>query len=118
MLEAAELPDDIAALKALLIASETHNQRQDERIMQLEKLVAAFRQVAFGRKSEKSDPAQFELALEDLETGIAAVHAEEDAEDRAAKRPTKPRNINRGSLPRHLPRIEEVIEPKQRFVGW
>nr|BAH89869.1 putative transposase [uncultured bacterium]BAH90007.1 putative transposase [uncultured bacterium]BAH90273.1 putative transposase [uncultured bacterium] len=112
MLAPADLPDDIAALKAMLIASEARNNRKDERIERLEKLVAAFRQAAFGRRSEKSDPGQFELALEDLETAIAAIRAEEDAEDRAAKRPFRPRAINRGSLPRHLPRIDEVIEPE------
>ena len=111
MPETADLLEEIATLKAMLIASEAHNLRKDERIERLEKLVAAFRHAAFGRRSEKSDPDQFELALEDLETAIAAIHAEEDAEDRAAKRPAKPRATNRGSLPKHLPRIEEVIEP-------
>lgn len=117
MLITAELPDDIAALKAMLIASEARNQRKDERIEQLEKLVAAFRQAAFGRKSEKSDPDQFELALEDLETAIAAVHAEQDTEDRAARRPAKPRSTNRGSLPKHLPRVEEIIKPESLVCG-
>lgn len=112
MSNAADLLEEIAALKAMLIASETRNLRKDERIERLEKLVAAFKQAAFGRRSEKSDPDQFELALEDLETGIAAIHAEEDAEDRAAKRPAKPRVANRGALPKHLPRVEEVIEPE------
>lgn len=111
MSETADLLEEIATLKAMLIASEAHNLRKDERIERLEKLVAAFRHAAFGRRSEKSDPDQFELALEDLETAIAAIHAEEDAEARAAKRPAKPRATNRGSLPKHLPRIEEVIEP-------
>ncbi len=108
----ADLLGDIAALKAMLIASEARDKRKDERIARLEKLVAAFRQAVFGRKSEKSDPDQFELALEDLETAMAVIHAEEDAEDRAARRPAKPRAANRGSLPKHLPRIEEVIEPE------
>ena len=112
MPETADLLEEIATLKAMLIASEAHNLRKDERIERLEKLVAAFRHAAFGRRSEKSDPDQFELALEDLETAIAAIHAEEDAEDRAAKRPAKPRAANRGSLPKHLPRIEKVIEPE------
>ena len=76
-----------------------------------EKLVAAFKQAAFGRKSEKSDPDQFELALEDLETAIAAVHAEEAADVPVARGAPKPRAANRGALPKHLPRIEEVIEP-------
>ena len=108
----ADLLEEIATLKAMLIAAEARNLRKDERIERLEKLVAAFKQAAFGRKSEKSDPDQFGLALEDLETAIAAIRAEEDAEDRKPKRPAKPRSANRGALPKHLPRIEEVIEPE------
>lgn len=107
----ADLLEEIAALKAMLIAADARDLRKDERIARLEKLVAAFRQAAFGRKSEKSNPDQFELALEDLETAMALIHAEEDGEDRAAKRPAKARAANRGALPEHLPRIEEVIEP-------
>jgi hypothetical protein len=34
--------------------------------------------------------SQFDLALEDLETAMAVIHAEKAAEDRAAKRPVKP----------------------------
>jgi transposase len=114
----ADLLEDIAALKAMLIAA-------DARIERLEKLVAAFKHAAFGRRSEKNDPDQFELALEDLETAIAVIHAEEYAEDRAAKRPIKLRAADRGALPKHPlpgnglpanrergPRIEEVIEPE------
>jgi transposase len=116
MPKTADLLEEIAALKAMLIAADARDKRKDERIARLEKLVAAFKQAVFDRKSEKSDPDQFELALEDLETAMAVIHAEEDAEDRAAKRPAKPRPAkprpaNRGSLPKHLPRIEEVIEP-------
>ena len=111
MPKTADLLEEIAALKAMLIAADARDKRKDERIARLEKLVAAFKQAVFGRKLEKSDPDQFELALEDLETAMAVIHAKEDAEDRAAKRPAKTRAANRGSLPKHLPRIEEVIEP-------
>lgn len=111
MLNAAELPDDIASLKAMLIAAQARETRKDERIERLEKLVAAFKQAAFGRKSEKADSDQFDLALEDLETAIAAIHAEDEADAPAGKKSAKSRVINRGSLPRHLPRVEEVIEP-------
>jgi len=111
MLNAAELPDDIASLKAMLIAAQARETRKDERIERLEKLVAAFKQAAFGRKSEKADPDQFDLALEDLETAIGAIHAEDEADAPAERRSPKTRAINRGSLPRHLPRVEEVIEP-------
>jgi hypothetical protein len=107
-----------AALKAMLIAAQAREAgkdaqiaRKDERIERLEKLVAAFKQAAFGRKSEKTDSGQFDLALEDLETAMAAIHAEEEADSSAGNRVIKPRTINRGSLPKHLPRAEEVIEP-------
>ena len=48
---------------------------------------------------------------------MAAVHAEDEALDPPASRPAKPRNTNRGSLPKHLPRIEEVIEPDSTICG-
>ena len=87
MLNAVDLPDDMDALKALLIAAEARNLRKQDRIDRLELLVAAFKQAMFGRKSEKIDPDQFELALEDIETAIAAIHAEDEAVDPARSRP-------------------------------
>lgn len=111
MPDTTDLLGETATLTAMLIASEARNLRKDERIERLDKLVAAFRQATLERRSKKSAPDQFELALDDLETAIAVIHAEEDTDDRAAKRPAKPRAANRGSLPKHLLRFEEVIEP-------
>ena len=69
--------------------------------------------VLFGRKSEKLDADQFEFALEDIETAIAETEAERDAGDETPRpMEKKPRAANRGALPKHLPRIEEVIEPE------
>lgn len=103
---ATNLPDDIGALKAIIQAHQEQNTR-------LEALVAAFKQALFGRKSEKIDPDQFELALEDIETAIALVENEGEANPLVTPtRTSKPRKANRGSLPKHLPRIEEVIEPE------
>ena len=85
---------------------------QSEQNARLETLVAALRQAMFGRKSEKADPDQFELALEDIEAGIAQVEAEGEANPLVTPTQTaKPRKTNRGSLPKHLPRIEEIIVP-------
>ena len=106
MLNMADLPDDVAALKAIVAAVHARNER-------LEQLVAAFRQAMFGRKSERLDPDQFELALEDIKTGIATIKAEEEACKLTPKLIiASPRAANRGSLPKHLPRVEEVIEPE------
>ncbi len=120
MLDTAHLPDDVAALKAMLIAAQAREAgkdaqiaRKDERMERLERLVAAFKQAAFGRKSEKTDPDQFDLALEDLETARAAIRAEDEADVPAGNRiAAKPRATNRGFFPKHLPRVEEVIEPE------
>lgn len=113
-----DLPTDIVALRALLLASEERNvlkdgviERKEDRIVRLEKLIADFKRALFGARSEKANPEQYELAFEDIETAMAAVHAEDEAID-PAKAPAKPRKTNRGSLPKHLPRIEEVVEPE------
>ncbi len=133
-----DLPDDIDALKALVLASrlqvldrdallEHKNallerrdaliERKEDRIQRLEKLVADFKRALFGARSEKVATGQYELALEDIETAMAAVHAEDEALDPAASRARKTRKVNRGSLPKHLPRIEEVIEPESVVCG-
>ncbi|KPD10236.1 IS66 family transposase [Phaeobacter sp. 11ANDIMAR09] len=100
-----ELPNDIAELKAIIRAQQDQNAR-------LEALVTSFKKALFGSKSEKIDPAQYELELEDIETAITQVEAEIDADARTAPvRPPKQRQTNRGSLPKHLERLEIVIEP-------
>jgi len=68
MTDAQNLPDDVDALKAIIAG-------RDETIVQLEALVKAFRQTLFGRKSERINPDQFELALEDIETATEVVNA-------------------------------------------
>lgn len=139
MIDPAHLPDDVDALKAMAVSLMLEGQRQSEAIEQhetesrrhsaelterenkisrledfnahLEVLVAAMRQAMFGRKSEKISADQFELALEDLETTEACVIAEIEQEE-PQLRPAQKRQTNRGALPKHLPRIEEVIEPE------
>lgn len=53
------------------------------------------------------------MEFEDIETGIAQVEAEVDADARTAPvLPQKQRKTNRGSLPSQLERIEIVSEPE------
>jgi len=127
-----DLPDDIDLLKAMILASKADIaasdarladqnariaesdgiiERKEDRIQCLEKLVADFKRALFGVKSEKVNLEQYELALEDIETAMAAIHAEDEAID-PPKLKSAPRKANRGHLPRHLPRVEEVIEPE------
>ena len=59
-----ELPDDVATLKAMVIAA---NARADR----LEHLLAVLRRQRFGKSSEKLAPDQLALALEDDEAATA-----------------------------------------------
>lgn len=59
-----------------------------------------------------ADPAQFELAIEDIETAVESIQAAEEVEERMMEGKSRPRKANRGALPKLLPRIEEVIEPE------
>tara|TARA_R110002072_G_scaffold298654_1_gene472851 strand:+ start:887 stop:1333 length:447 start_codon:yes stop_codon:yes gene_type:complete len=117
MTSAADLPDDIDALKAIIMASKATMAEQDgiierkeDRIIRLEKLLADFKRALYGAKSEKGHPDQYHLALEDIETAMAVVHAEDEAIDPPKTTAPKSR-VGRGVLPKHLPRIEEIIAP-------
>lgn len=101
----ADLPTDVATLQARLMATEARLaerddiiERKEDRIIQLEKLVADFKRALFGSRSEKSDPDQHQLALEDIEIAIAAVHAEDEAID-PPRSPTTKHKTNRGHCP-------------------
>ncbi len=113
----ADLPDDIDALKAIILASQAKMadqdgiiERKEDRIIRLEKLLADFKRALYGAKSEKGHPDQYHLALEDIETAMAVVHAEDEAIDPSKKVASKSR-VGRGVLPKHLPRVEEIIAP-------
>ena len=113
MIDTNNLPDDIDVLKAMIIDREAIISSRDELVSRLEMFVKAYKQALFGRRSEKLDPDQFELALEDIETAVEVVEAEKDA---AEPDPTKkkPRAANRGHLPANLPRLENIIEPENK----
>src|SRR3954467_12443993 len=81
---------------------------------EIEKLRLLIRQLhrgQVGRRSEKLDPDQLRLGLEDLEQTIAAAEAAQEAATKSsdAPRPPRPRRRNLGALPAHLPRVEVVV---------
>ena len=111
--EAALLPDDVATLKALLLAERGAIAKLAGHNEQLRALVKELQRALFGRRSEKAaHPDQLQLALEDIEQAIAAGEAEAEQADATLKASRRQqRRVNRGALPRHLPREESVIEP-------
>lgn len=108
---AADLPDDVEALRALILdqARELDALKVCKaEVERLKAIIDALQRHRFGRRSEQLDPDQFQLALEEVETALAeAGHAL----DKASPAPTeRPRRTNRGSLPAHLERIEQVVD--------
>src|SRR3954451_2611730 len=83
---------------------------------ELEKLQLAIKQLIharYGRKSERLDPEQLQLALEGLEQDAGAVAAAQEAAEPPAETKTRtrrPPQRNRGHLPAHLERYEVVLD--------
>ena len=118
---------DLDALRAVILA-----EREDKRLLiaerdaavaerdqlsaandKLHHIIAVLRRARFGRKSERLSEDQLNLVLEELEIASAKAETEEEQKDGNLKRErAKKRRANRGSLPAHLPRIEQVIEPE------
>ncbi|BDB27809.1 hypothetical protein CTP10_R52190 [Cupriavidus sp. P-10] len=126
----ASLPDDIDALKALLLAREAELRERDsdvenlrgtvatlqrtlsDRALEIESLklwIAKLQRMQFGRKSEKIDRQieQLELRLEDLQADEGAGVL--DASEQRSKDATRP--TGRRALPDHLPREDLVHQP-------
>ena len=77
-----ELPNDVASLKALLLAAHADNAQLAARNERLDHIIKVLRRARFGRSSERIDEDQLDLALEDVETGFAAEDAKaEQASD-------------------------------------
>ena len=82
------------------------------RNQQLLHLLHKLQRAQFGRRSEKLNPDQLSLALEDIEQAIASNEAEADKKDPVAEcARTAKRRARRGALSAHLPRVHETIEP-------
>jgi transposase len=114
--EAAALPDDMATLKALLLAERAAAAKLSGQNEHLRAIIKELQRALFGRRSEKTvHPDQLQLALEDLEQAIAEGEAEAEKSDRVQRAArTQQRRVNRGALPKHLPRHEVVIEPEEQ----
>src|ERR1700687_4506740 len=115
-----QLPVDIDALQALVMAACAERDaaiaERDHALSQMDRLRHLLRQLQraqFGRRSEKLDPEQLQLAIEDIEQAVASDEAAEDKKDLAgARKRADKRRANRGALPAHLPHIDVTIAPE------
>ncbi len=123
MLMAADLPENIDALRALVLeqsrmlaqeraaaaALAVAKSEADAEVERLQSIITAFMRHRFGSRSEQLDPDQLQLGLEDVETALGHARAAREAlSDRPANE--RPRQTNRGALPSHLERIEQVVD--------
>jgi transposase len=122
MLIHADLPDDIATLKAMVLERESALTAKDLIVGQLREqvsthtleiehlklLIAKLKRMQFGRKSEKLDHEilQLELRLEELQVDQSVVQVEAPAQQ-ANRLPAK-----RAPLPPHLPRDVQIYLPQ------
>jgi transposase len=111
------LPQDIEGLRAFALAvlaeRDAVTAERDRLMTMNEKLRQLLRKAqGFDAKSERLkrlSPDQLALALEDIESVIAK---NEGIEEKKAPPQLRPkRQVNRGALPAHLPRIHETIAP-------
>jgi transposase len=123
----AELPDDVDALKAMIVAMakqtalleartgdlEVVNKTADERIATLTAIVRMLERSRFGTRSERLrgatlDDEQHAFVFDEIKTGLAAIEAELETAADKPKRAPRPRK----GFAAHLERVEIVIEPE------
>ena len=120
------LPDDLDALKALILAERAAHAAAHAAVIverdqlaarneKLEYIVVEMRRAMYGRRSERIDDDQLALALEALETEHAKTEAESEKADPALKTErTKQRRKSRNENLDHLPHEEVVVEPESK----
>ncbi len=111
---------DLSALPLEYRAAFERLQAQAARVAELEEitrrqehLIAEMHHALYGKKSEKLDDDDRQLAFEDLQVAQAEVEEQKKtaAPDTEQPRRKKVAKRNRGNLPEGLERIEQVIEP-------
>lgn len=118
------LPDELAALKALLAQRDGELQSLRDtvstlelalsvRTLEIEQLklqIAKFKRMQFGRKSEKID-----RKIDQLETRLEDLIAEEGAAEQKSPVAVVPRQKSTHQrLPEYLPREDHIIEPEEQ----
>ena len=110
MTTADALPGDMSGLRAAALALIAERDELLRRVERMRQIIRQFQRAQFGRHSERLDPDQLQLALEERE--IASAQMQVAAEKQATTSRPRSELGQRKSLPAHLPRIEVVIEPE------
>lgn len=106
------LPSDTALLHRLVRDMAQAVETADGEIARLRTIIKELQRARFGHRSERLDPDQLALALEDVETDLG--RAEAEGPSAAAPRGDRP---PRQGLPAHLPREERLIDIASQTCG-
>jgi transposase len=104
----------------LRVERDVFRTERDTANAEVEKLQLIIKQLTrsrYGAHSEKLDPDQLQLGLEEVEQSLGAARAGVDSmppTDKKATGERKPPQRNRGALPAHLPRAEIVIDVEDK----
>jgi len=101
-----ELPDNIAELKAMVLASRAALHSRDLLIEKLKHQLAGLRRHQFGARSESLDQLELTLEAEEIARAAEQAPAAHDAATVPDETKDEPR---RRPLPDHLPRHEMVL---------
>jgi transposase len=104
-LDLENLPSDTALLHQLVRDMAGVVSARNDEIERLQAIIKKLQRMQFGRRSERLDPDQLALGLEDLDADVGAV--EERIEHTAPVRSERPRRM---ALPEHLPREEVLLD--------
>jgi len=102
------LPHDTALLHRLVRDMAARIETGNGEIERLRQIIRQLQRAQYGRRSERLDPDQLALALEELDADVAELEGSEV--EAPAPEPSQPR---RGPLPEHLEREERLIDVEQ-----
>ena len=107
------LPPDYRAAFEALQATAARVAALEEINKRLEHLVAEMNHALHGKKSEKLDEDDRQLAFEDLTIAVSEAEEQKRQTAPASDQPKRKKvaRRNRGNLPENLPLIEQVVEP-------
>jgi transposase len=109
-LDLQNLPSDVGLLHHLVCDMAAVVETRDDEIERLQRLIKQLQRRQFGRRSERLDPDQLALGLEDLDADVGRTEAQQ-APPPASDGEAEPRaRSRRRPLPNHLPREDVTLD--------
>ncbi len=109
-LDLENLPSDIDLLHRLVRDMATVVETRDDEIERLQRIIKGLQRRQFGRCSERLDPDQLALGLEDLDADLARTEAHRGSPSANGEETESEATSRRPALPNHLPREDVTFD--------